>query len=45
MPELQDLDILRCDDAGNVIAKRKNTAPITLRYAQLLMPSSRRPRC
>ncbi|KAK3935246.1 acyltransferase LovD [Diplogelasinospora grovesii] len=36
--ELQDLDILQGDSHGNVVSKRKNTAPITLR--QLLTHTS-----
>jgi hypothetical protein len=29
--ELRDLDILHSDGVGNLVAKRKNIAPITLR--------------
>lgn len=35
--ELQDLDILQGGGNGGMVSKRKNTAPITLRYAQPLL--------
>lgn len=36
--ELQELDTLQDDCKGNLVSKRKNTAHITLRYAQAASP-------